>query len=414
MKKILFAVAAFAVALAAVGCAGSGNRRGADSSDVAVHDHAAESADHGHEKHSPEEEAALHDGHDHDHPAGEEVAETDEIVFTAEQAAKTEFEVRPAERGTFREVIRCAGTVYASQSEISVVSAPIAGVVTFIDGRVMVNSAVKAGQGHFRLASGNLASGDAVLKARIAFEQAESDYRRVKALYEDKLVTQRDYLAAEGEYLRAKAEYDPVKVSDEKGIVVKAPETGYVSQMSVAPGDYVEMGQPLATIAGSGRMQLKALVSQRYFDRLADVTDANFRLPASDGYENVSSLGGRLYTAGRIVDAGSSMIPVVFEFDGGGRFPDGAYADVALLGRERDDVLTLPLSAITEQQGLYYVYIQLDDNCYRRQEVSLGADDGEHVEILGGLQGGERVVTKGAVNVKMASASGAIPHGHTH
>ena len=35
-------------------------------------------------------------------------------------------------------------------------------------------------------------------------------------------------------------------------------------------------------------------------------------------------------------------------------------------------------------------------------------------EILRGLEGGERIVTRGAVNVKMASASDAIPHGHTH
>ncbi len=37
-----------------------------------------------------------------------------------------------------------------------------------------------------------------------------------------------------------------------------------------------------------------------------------------------------------------------------------------------------------------------------------------NVEILRGLEGGEHIVTRGAVNVKMASASDAIPHGHTH
>ena len=298
--------------------------------------------------------------------------------------------------------------------QLSVVSAPIAGVVTFVDGRVMTNSTVSAGQGLFRLSSGGLASGDAVQKARIAFHQAEADFRRIKALYADKLVTQRDYLAAEAEYLRAKAEYDPVKVSDEKGTLIQAPAAGYVSQLSVAPGDYVEMGQPLATIAKSGRMQLRAMVSQRYFSLLPSLTDATFRTPASDACYRVSELGGRLYTSGKIIPEGSSLVPVVFEFDAGGRFPDGAYADVVLLGREREDVVSVPLSALTEQQGLYYVYIQLDADCYRRQQVWRGGDDGVNVEILRGLEGGERIVTRGAVNVKMASASDAIPHGHTH
>lgn len=207
--------------------------------------------------------------------------------------------MQEVKRGPFRETLRCGGEIYASQSELSVVSAPIAGVVTFVDGRVMTNSTVSAGQGLFRLSSGGLASGDAVQKARIAFHQAEADFRRIKALYADKLVTQRDYLAAEAEYLRAKAEYDPVKVSDEKGTLIQAPAAGYVSQLSVAPGDYVEMGQPLATIAKSGRMQLRAMVSQRYFSLLPSLTDATFRTPASDACYRVSELGGRLYTSGK-------------------------------------------------------------------------------------------------------------------
>ena len=87
---------------------------------------------------------------------------------------------------------------------------------------------------------------------------------------------------------------------------------------------------------------------------------------------------------------------------------------MVLLGRQRRDVVTVPLSARTEQQGLFYVYEQLGADCYRRIQVWRGADDGERVEILRGLSGGERIVTKGAINVKMASASGAIPHGHSH
>ena len=40
--------------------------------------------------------------------------------------------------------------------------------------------------------------------------------------------------------------------------------------------------------------------------------------------------------------------------------------------------------------------------------------DGKQVQILKGLHTGERLVTRGAYQVKMASASGTIPHGHSH
>lgn len=356
--------------------------------------------------------ADPHAGHDH---GPTEAVDHDEIVFPPAQAARADFQVQPARRGTFREVVKCGGQVTAAQGEITVVTAPIAGVVTPYDGRIMASTTVRKGQELFNLSSGGLASGDAIKKARINYEQAEANYERVKELYKDKLVTQRDYLAAQSEYLTAKEEYEPVRRSDGRGgTIITSPADGYITGMEVSAGDFVEMGQPLATIARSGKMQLRALVSQRYFDRLASIDDANFRVASSGEYFNVSSLGGSLYSAGRIVSSGSALIPVVFEFTGNGAIPDGAYAEVALLGREREGVMTLPLTAITEQQGLYYIYVQLDEECYSRREVRLGADDGVRVEVISGVSENDRVVTRGAINVKMAAASGAIPHGHSH
>ena len=79
------------------------------------------------------------------------------------------------------------------------------------------------------------------------------------------------------------------------------------------------------------------------------------------------------------------------------------------------DVLALPVTALTEEQGLYFVYLQLDEEGYKKQEVTLGAGNGKEVQILTGLKAGDRVVTKGAYQVKLASASNAIPaHSHEH
>ena len=89
--------------------------------------------------------------------------------------------------------------------------------------------------------------------------------------------------------------------------------------------------------------------------------------------------------------------------------------EVYLLGRPMEGVLSLPHSALVEEQGLFFVYIRLDEDCYKKQEVSLGADNGERVQILSGLKAGDQVVTKGAYQIKLASASNAIPaHTHNH
>ena len=79
------------------------------------------------------------------------------------------------------------------------------------------------------------------------------------------------------------------------------------------------------------------------------------------------------------------------------------------------EAMTLPVEAITEEQGTYFVYVQDDSTCYRKQRVTTGMTDGKRIEITSGLNGGERVVTRGAMAVKLASAGNAIPaHTHNH
>jgi len=89
--------------------------------------------------------------------------------------------------------------------------------------------------------------------------------------------------------------------------------------------------------------------------------------------------------------------------------------EVWLVGGVRHNVLTVPTTAITEEQGVKFVYIKERMGHYEKREVTTGGSDGELTEITSGLNGGESVVTKGAIHVKLAAASNAIPaHNHSH
>ena len=68
----------------------------------------------------------------------------------------------------------------------------------------------------------------------------------------------------------------------------------------------------------------------------------------------------------------------------------------------------------SEEQGVHYIYIQVDEEGYMKREVTLGASNGKETQILAGLKAGERVVTQGAYQVRLASVSASIPHGHEH
>ena len=88
--------------------------------------------------------------------------------------------------------------------------------------------------------------------------------------------------------------------------------------------------------------------------------------------------------------------------------------EVFLISSPIANALTVPVSALTNEMGIFYIYIQLDEEGYRKQEVTLGANNGKEVQVIRGIKTGDKVVTQGAYQVKMAANSGTIPHGHTH
>ena len=259
-----------------------------------------------------------------------------------------------------------------------------------------------------------MATGDAVVKARAAYEKARADYERAQILQADRIVSQKDVDAARAEFLRAEAEYQPLAAENENGVPVKAPQTGFLTGLTVTAGQYVDAGAPLAAVSENRRLRLTAEVPQRHFSDLNDITNAYFSTGGTDTTYSISELHGKRLSIGRSTSTGTSLIPVIFEFDNPGELVAGLYTEIALIGKDNEKTIVLPLSALTEAQGVYYVYVQLDEEGYQRREVKIGDSNGREVAIIKGLQAGERVVTRGAVQVKMAAASGTIPHGHSH
>lgn len=77
-------------------------------------------------------------------------------------------------------------------------------------------------------------------------------------------------------------------------------------------------------------------------------------------------------------------------------------------------MISVPRTALTEEEGVYFVYIEVSPEHFRKQRVETGLSDGVSTEIVEGLKGGERIVVKGATLLKLAANSGKAPQGHTH
>ena len=375
---------------------------------------------HDHEGHDHGVGAVAHDhardGHDHEaEVAAHGAGASDEIVVSPEKAEAAGIVVETVRPAAFREVIATSGQVLPVQGSERTLVANVAGVVSFP--RPLVEGmAVQAQAPLLTLSSAHLQDGDPAERARIAYETAKTEYERAQRLVDDRIVSQKDFNTIRERYENARLAYEALLPSGNgQGVAVRAAESGYVKACLVKEGDYVTVGQPLVTLVRNDRLYLRADVPERYYSRLADVSTAHFRTSDSDTVYRLDDWHGRLLAYGQATGGGSYYVPVTFELDNPGNVLPGAYAEVFLLGRERAEVISVPRSALTEEQGVHFVYLQLEASCYRKQAVTLGATDGQRVEIRSGLQGGERLVTQGAIHVKLASASNAIPaHTHNH
>ena len=307
-------------------------------------------------------------------------------------------------------IIKTSGSIQAAQGEECTVVANVSGIISLGNLPFQDGVAVKKGQSILSIASKNLSSGDIAIRLRSTYETAKKEYERTKKLVPQQIVSQKEYEQAKMAYENAKAAYEAIKNNENnKGIALLSPIDGYLKNLLVKEGDYVTEGQPVVTVTQNRKLTLKAEISEKYYALLSSVKSANFRTPYEETVYKLSGLNGRIISYGKSANDNSYYVPVIFEFDNKGAIIPGTFVEIWLLGKEKDNILTVPTSALIEEQGLYFVYRQTNEDGYMKTEVKLGSGNGEEFEVLSGLKAGDVVVTKGAYQIKLASASNIIP-----
>lgn len=374
------------------------------------HNH-ADHEGHDHEPHAHQEKEAAADEHENEQDAHG----SDEIILPSAKAEAAGVKVEQINRAPFAGVLRTGGRIIAATGEEKTVVAPVAGIVKM---RRSLTDGQQVGKGEalFTITSSSLPEGDFSTRNKIAYENAKAEFERAEALKADLLITEKEYLAAKAEYERARLAYEAVGgAKSAGGITVSSPMTGFVTELSVTDGSYVETGTPLLMLSQNRTLLLRAEVPERDFMKAREAVSAKFRTSYSDRIYDLATLNGRKIADASAGNSKGGFIPVTFEFNNAGGLVSGCYAEIYLLTDTRHDAISVPVGALTEEQGVKYVYVRLDEEGYSKREVKTGATDGERVEILAGLNAGEEVVTEGAIHVKLASATAAIPsHNHNH
>ena len=390
------------------------------------HDHAAHSHNHQHSEGCNHDHNHNHDGHNHNHEANSQqpAAHSHDhgegaINFPIDQQKKIDFEVVEVVTEPLYQVIRTSAQIVPSQESEKILTATTSGIVAFESKDIVQGLEVKSGQVLFSIDNDEMADGSLEIRRQeieADYEKAKADYERKQSLAEDKIISESELLDAKTEYLKAQKYYDNMIQNYPEGKTLhRATISGSVCEILVPNNSYVEAGQPIMTLAQNDKLYLRADVQSKYYPVLKDIKTANVR--TNDGIVyTINELGGRLLSYGKTTDINNPLIPVTFEIKNNGNLIPGSFVEIFITAESNKMGVMLPNSAIVEEMGIYCVFVQKCSEDFEKRIITKGVTDGSKTQILKGVAAGERVVTKGAVNVKLAQGSAALdPHaGHVH
>lgn len=379
--------------------------------ELAHHHHhgAHESEEHNHENCDHDHEGHDHEGHDHEGHEGHNHGDGDEITLHAEQAKRFGVKVAEIVPGTFNNIIKVSGQVVPSSQSASVIAAPTAGIV-YLNANAVVGKSISVGTSIATVKASGVTGGDPNAAARVAVDAARREVERLEPLHRRGVVSTAEYNRAVAAYQSAKASYSPAAASGQAHATI----SGAITAILVEQGQFVDAGTPIATVTANSRMTLRADVPQKLFNQVTSVTNARFRTTYMNTSVDLKDLNGARTSSEQTISTTPGYIPIYFSFTNNGSIVPGSIAEVYLEGQARQNVITVPVSALSEQQGDYFVYIQLDEEGYQKVPVTIGQSDGKRTEVLSGLHKGDKVVVEGTTTVRLAEKSGVVPEGHSH
>ena len=431
MKRI-FLVAALIIGL--ISCTNN-KQQSAHNHDHSTHQH-SESCSHSHQhsavSHQHSESCSHNHDHDHNHDhnhahSSQSTAHShdhnhgdDAITFSVEQQNKIDFEVVEVVTEPLYQIIRTSAQVVPAQEGEKILTATTSGIINFENKDIVKGLDVKSGQILFSIDNSNMADDNLSTRREeieAEYQKAKSNYERKQALAEDKIISESELKDAETEYLIAKKHYENMNQNFPQGKTLhRASITGSISEIMVPNNSFVEAGQPIMTLAQNDRLYVRADLQSKYYPVLKDIKTANIKTLNDGNVYSLEDLSGRVLSYGKTTDISNPLIPVTFEIKNNGIIIPGSFVEMFITAESDKMGIMLPNSAIVEEMGIYCVFVQTCVDSFEKRIITKGVTDGQHTQILNGIKAGEKVVSKGAINVKLAQGSAALdPHaGHVH
>ncbi|HEV2115609.1 MAG TPA: efflux RND transporter periplasmic adaptor subunit, partial [Terriglobales bacterium] len=168
---------------------------------------------------------------------------------------------------------------------------------------------------------------------------------------------------------------------------VRAPFDGVVTEKRADPGTLASPGMALLVVEDQRRFRLEASVDEGDIHLVKLGQGVPVTLDSLPG----AHFSGRVAQIVPAADPASRSFVVKVELPADARLRSGLFGRAHIARGQRQAIL-LPRSAVLDRGQLQGIYVIGDDKVATLRYITLGKADGEQVEVLSGLEGGERVV----------------------
>jgi RND family efflux transporter MFP subunit len=288
--------------------------------------------------------------------------------------------VVPVDARPFASVEEVVGTIRARRR--TVLEAKVSGRIVSLESRL--GHAVKAGETLVQLDASELVA--RVEQARVVLEQATRERDRFQGLLAQRTVSPQEFETVESRWKVAKA-----GLSEAETLLgylkVVAPFDAVVSRKLAEVGDLATPGRPLLELEVPGELRLEADVGEALIDRIR----VGQVLTVRTGTDN--RLQGTVAEIAPAADAGTRTFLVKVDLPVGTAVRSGAFGRLGVPLSETL-VMRVPPSAVLRRGQLEYVMVENSGKAQLRL-VRTGRVLGDGVELISGVENGERVVVTG-------------------
>lgn len=293
-------------------------------------------------------------------------------------------QVAEVRRGANRNFTRTTATLEPDR-QVQVVS-ETEGLVL----RVYVDEGAQVQEGQLLAAIDTEDKQLALERAVVRLKKAQRDLERKKAALAAHIISQSEYDQAQYEAELAEAEKREAELELSR-CTIRAPITGIVTERSLEPGQRVQPRQSLFTIVDMEPLRARIYLPEKEIFGIRPNQVVDLALNAQE--EVVFQ--GRVEKIRPVVDPQTGTVKVTLIIpQPPPQVRPGSFVDVRVVTQRHEDALLVPKKALIEEYGESYVFVVQKGKAFRRK-LQVGFSDDQFVEVLAGVQVGDRVVIAG-------------------